>query len=67
LLGARAGDDGEEADEQHASNLAADLYQEELDEGLSDDLGLRPAALSAQNGVWRPGPTVSRLRVASRS
>jgi DnaK suppressor protein len=38
-------DDGEEADEQHASNLAADLYQEELDEGLSDDLRLRLAAL----------------------
>jgi RNA polymerase-binding transcription factor len=45
LLGARASDDGEEADVQHASNLAADLYQEELDEGLSDDLRLRLAAL----------------------
>ena len=38
-------DDGEEADEQHASNLAANLYQDELDEGLSDDLRARLAAL----------------------
>jgi DnaK suppressor protein len=38
-------DDGEEADGQHASNLAADLYQEELDEGLADDLRAQLAAL----------------------
>ncbi len=31
-------DDGEEADEFDAANLAADLYQDELDEGLRADL-----------------------------
>ena len=31
-------DDGEEADDQDPSNLAADLYQDELDEGLREDL-----------------------------
>jgi DnaK suppressor protein len=31
-------DTGEEADEQDPVNLAADLYQDELDEGLADDL-----------------------------
>ena len=31
-------DDGEEADEFDPANLASDLYQDELSEGLSDDL-----------------------------
>jgi DnaK suppressor protein len=31
-------DTGEEADELDPANLASDLYQDELDEGLSDDL-----------------------------
>jgi DnaK suppressor protein len=31
-------DDGEPADEFDPANLAADLYQDELDEGLADDL-----------------------------
>ncbi|MGH2972426.1 MAG: hypothetical protein ACRDNM_02575 [Gaiellaceae bacterium] len=31
-------DDGEEADDQDPGNLASDLYGEELDEGLRDDL-----------------------------
>jgi DnaK suppressor protein len=31
-------DDGEEADEFDPGNLASDLYQDELAEGLSDDL-----------------------------
>jgi len=31
-------DDGEEADDQDPGNLASDLYQDELDEGLRDDL-----------------------------
>jgi DnaK suppressor protein len=34
----RPQDDGEEADEFDPANLAADLYQDELDEGLGDDL-----------------------------
>jgi DnaK suppressor protein len=38
-------DDGEEHDEQHASNLAADMYQEELDDGLAEDLRVQLAAL----------------------
>ena len=31
-------DTGEEADDQDPANLASELYQDELDEGLSDDL-----------------------------
>jgi DnaK suppressor protein len=31
-------DDGEPADEYDPANLASDLYQDELDEGLVDDL-----------------------------
>jgi DnaK suppressor protein len=31
-------DTGEEADEEDPGNLASELYQDELDEGLSDDL-----------------------------
>lgn len=38
-------DDGEEADDQDPSNLGADLYQDELDEGLRDDLGAQLAAV----------------------
>jgi DnaK suppressor protein len=38
-------DDGEEADDQDASNLGADLYQDELDEGLRDDLAAQLAAI----------------------
>ena len=38
-------DTGEPADEEDPSNLAADLYQDELDEGLADDLREQLAAL----------------------
>jgi RNA polymerase-binding transcription factor len=31
-------EDGEEADEYDPANLASDLYEDELDEGISDDL-----------------------------
>ena len=31
-------DTGEEADQEDPGNLASDLYQDELDEGLADDL-----------------------------
>ena|SRR6266581_9062611 len=31
-------DSGEPADEEDPANLASDLYQDELDEGLADDL-----------------------------
>jgi RNA polymerase-binding transcription factor len=38
-------DDGENAGFQEPANLAADLYLDELDEGLADDLRARLAAL----------------------
>jgi DnaK suppressor protein len=38
-------DDGEEADEFDPANLASDLYQDELDEGLADDLREQLAAV----------------------
>jgi DnaK suppressor protein len=38
-------DETEEADEYDPGNLAADLYQEELDEGLADDLREQLAAV----------------------
>jgi DnaK suppressor protein len=38
-------DDGEDTDAEDPSNLAADLYQDELDEGLRDDLRAQLAAV----------------------
>jgi DnaK suppressor protein len=38
-------DTGEPADEEDPGNLASDLYQDELDEGLADDLREDLAAL----------------------
>jgi DnaK suppressor protein len=38
-------DDGEEADGLDPANLGSDLYQDELDEGLGDDLRAQLAAL----------------------
>ena len=38
-------DTGEPADEQDPANQASDLYQDELDEGLSDDLNEELAAV----------------------
>jgi DnaK suppressor protein len=38
-------DDGEESEDQDPSNLGADLYQDELDEGLRDDLAVQLAAV----------------------
>jgi DnaK suppressor protein len=38
-------DDGEEADEFDAANRASDLYQDELDEGLEEDLREQLAAV----------------------
>lgn len=42
----RREDDGEPADEYDAANLASDLYQDELDEGLEDDLREQLAAVA---------------------
>jgi DnaK suppressor protein len=41
----RHADDSEEADEYDPANLAADLYQDEFDEGLEDDLREQLAAV----------------------
>jgi DnaK suppressor protein len=38
-------DDGEEQDDIDPANLAADLYQDEFDEGLGDDLREQLAAV----------------------
>jgi RNA polymerase-binding transcription factor len=38
-------DTGEPADEEDPANLASELYQDELDEGLADDLGEELAAV----------------------
>ena len=38
-------DTGEPADEEDPANQASDLYQDELDEGLADDLRAELAAL----------------------
>jgi DnaK suppressor protein len=38
-------DDGEESDVEDPANLATDLYQDELDEGLADDLREQLAAV----------------------
>src|SRR5262245_4243504 len=38
LRGFAVEDDGEEADDQDPANLAADLYESELDEGMRVDL-----------------------------
>jgi len=45
LGGLKHEDDGEEADEFDQANLGADLYQDELAEGLQDDLREQLAAL----------------------
>lgn len=39
-------EDGEEADDQDPGNLASDLYQDELDEGLRSDLQAQLAAVA---------------------
>jgi DnaK suppressor protein len=38
-------DDAEEADDEDPGNLASDLYEDELDEGLRDDLQAQLAAV----------------------
>jgi len=45
LSGRAHQDDGEPADEFDPANLASDLYQDELDEGLADDLREQLAAV----------------------
>jgi DnaK suppressor protein len=45
LAGRRHEDDSEPADEIDPANLASDLYQDEFDEGLRDDLREQLAAV----------------------
>jgi DnaK suppressor protein len=45
LVQAAHADDAEEADAGDPGDHAADLFQDELDEGLRDDLGVRLAAV----------------------
>jgi RNA polymerase-binding transcription factor len=45
LAGTAHQDDSEEADDQDPGNLAADLYQDELDEGLRDEFQAQLAAV----------------------
>jgi DnaK suppressor protein len=45
LAGRRHQDDSEPADEIDPANLASDLYQDEFDEGLADDLREQLAAV----------------------
>src|SRR5437764_3302740 len=45
LRGLRHTETGEEADEFDPANLASDLYQDELDEGLAEDLRAQLAAV----------------------
>jgi DnaK suppressor protein len=48
-------DDGEEVDVADPGNLASDLYQDELDEGLRDDLEARLAAVERAEGRLAAG------------
>jgi DnaK suppressor protein len=45
LVRAAHEDDAEPGDDEDPGNLASDLYQEELDEGLREDLGAQLAAV----------------------
>jgi DnaK suppressor protein len=45
LAQARSEEDAGEADDQDPGNLASDLYQDEFDEGLRDDLDAQLAAV----------------------
>jgi DnaK suppressor protein len=45
LIRLRHQDTGEEADDEDPGNLASDLYQDELDQGLADDLREQLAAV----------------------
>jgi DnaK suppressor protein len=74
-------DTGEPADEEDPANLASDLYQDELDEGLSDDLREELAAveraearltagnygLSVESGSPIPDERLEALPTAERT
>ncbi|HKC20905.1 MAG TPA: hypothetical protein VKB64_00210, partial [Gaiellaceae bacterium] len=74
-------DTGEEADDQDPFNLAADLYQDEFDEGLADDLREELAAveraearlangtygLSIESGLPIPDERLAAVPTAERT
>jgi hypothetical protein len=59
-------DDGDEAGWLEPGNLAADLYIDELDEGLADDLRDRLNALDVRSSAWPPARMGFPSKVASR-
>ena len=82
LLPARRHQDtGEEADDEDPGNLASELYQDELDEGLADDLREELAAveraearlaagtygLSVESGEPIPDERLEALPTAERT
>ena len=74
-------DTGEEADDEDPGNLASELYQDELDEGLADDLREELAAveraearlaagtygLSVESGKPIPDERLEALPAAERT
>ncbi len=74
-------DTGEETDEDDPINLASDLYQDELDEGLADDLREELAAieraeerlaagtygLSVESGATIPDERLEAIPTAERT
>ena len=74
-------DDGEEADEYDPANLATDLYQDEFDEGRSEDLREQLAAveraeqrlaagtygLSVESGLPIPDERLEAIPTAERT
>jgi DnaK suppressor protein len=48
-------DDSEPTDDYHPANLASDLYQDEFDEGLADDLREQLAAVERAEGRLAAG------------
>ena len=57
----------EPADELDPANLASELYQDEFDEGLADDLREQLSAVGVPRRDLPPGRTVSRPRAARQS
>ena len=60
-------DDAEPGDDEDPGNLASDLYQDELDEGLREDLGPSSPRWSVPRRASRRAHTAFRCRAASRS
>jgi hypothetical protein len=59
-------DTGEPADEEDPANLASELYQDEFDQGLADDLREELPPSSGPRRGLPQAPTASRSKVESR-